>query len=164
MSTTFATVAIEVLRHPTSIIELAPGAAGNGPLVVTARLQDVEFATHLAGKTVTFSVGNQSTVAVTNQWWRLHGKIVLNQPIGPAVSPHRSRRTSAYAPTSTTRALTIFSDTDGDGLRDDWEMNGVDADGNGTIDLDLPAMGANPLRKDLFVETDWMGSSLGFAW
>src|SRR5262249_41109929 len=46
-------------------------------------------------------------------------------------------------------------DTDGDGLLDDWERNGIDVDGNGTIDLNLPAMGADPMHKDVFVELDW---------
>jgi hypothetical protein len=41
------------------------------------------------------------------------------------------------------------SDTDGDGLRDGDEVVG-------TLDgLDLPALGVNPLRKDLLVEYDW---------
>src|SRR3990167_7213078 len=48
------------------------------------------------------------------------------------------------------------ADTDGDGLLDEWEINGYDHDGDGIIDVDLPAMGANPLRKDIFVEIDWM--------
>lgn len=47
-------------------------------------------------------------------------------------------------------------DSDGDGLWDDWEKFGVDLDGDGTIDLDLPALGANPQHKDIFVEVDWM--------
>jgi hypothetical protein len=45
-------------------------------------------------------------------------------------------------------------DTDGDGLPDDWETNGVTIDG---VFVDLPAMGANPLHKDIFVHVDWMG-------
>jgi hypothetical protein len=47
-------------------------------------------------------------------------------------------------------------DTDGDGLWDDWEQFGIDTNGNGTIDLDLPALGADPNRKDIFVEIDYM--------
>lgn len=40
-------------------------------------------------------------------------------------------------------------DTDGDGIIDGDEIYG-------TVDgLDLPGMGANPLRKDIFVECDW---------
>lgn len=40
-------------------------------------------------------------------------------------------------------------DRDGDGLPDEWEINGH----NG---LDLQAMGADPDHKDIFVEIDWM--------
>src|SRR3989338_4341797 len=41
-------------------------------------------------------------------------------------------------------------DTDGDGLWDDWEQFGVDTTGDGVIDLNLPALGANKMRKDIF--------------
>jgi hypothetical protein len=47
-------------------------------------------------------------------------------------------------------------DEDADGLADCWEVNGLDLNGDGTVDLDLPAMGADPMRKDLFVEIDAM--------
>lgn len=49
-----------------------------------------------------------------------------------------------------------YVDSDGDSLLDDWETNGIDIDNDGTIDLDLPAMGADPLHKDIFVEIDYM--------
>jgi hypothetical protein len=49
-----------------------------------------------------------------------------------------------------------FIDSDGDALLDVWETDGIDVDQDGTIDLDLPAMGADPQRKDLFVEVDYM--------
>ena len=45
-------------------------------------------------------------------------------------------------------------DADGDGLLDGWERNGFNANNDSVIDLDLPAMGANPLRRDLFLEID----------
>jgi hypothetical protein len=48
------------------------------------------------------------------------------------------------------------ADADGDGLPDRWEEEGVDVNGDGTVDLDLPAMGADRLRKDIFVEVDYM--------
>lgn len=50
------------------------------------------------------------------------------------------------------------TDGDGDGLMDVWETpgQGLDADADGTVDLDLAAMGALPYRKDLFVEADHM--------
>lgn len=47
-------------------------------------------------------------------------------------------------------------DSDDDGLCDDWETAGIDYDGDGTIDLNLAALGARASRKDLFVEYDWM--------
>ncbi|HEY3549309.1 MAG TPA: LamG domain-containing protein [Propionicimonas sp.] len=58
------------------------------------------------------------------------------------------------------RALTAAEvhgllDSDGDGLPDDWERFGL-GDANGNMLLDLPALGANPLHKDVFVEIDYM--------
>lgn len=45
-------------------------------------------------------------------------------------------------------------DADGDGLLDGWERNGYNADGDATIDVDMPTMGTQPLRKDLLLELD----------
>jgi uncharacterized repeat protein (TIGR01451 family) len=50
----------------------------------------------------------------------------------------------------------VAQDSDGDGLWDDWETSGIDTDGDGTFDYNLPALGANPLRKDIFIEIDFM--------
>jgi hypothetical protein len=50
-------------------------------------------------------------------------------------------------------------DSDGDGLLDRWEEQGFDADGDGDVDVDLPALGADPLHKDLFIEVDWMAAA-----
>ena len=49
-------------------------------------------------------------------------------------------------------------DSDQDGLLDHWERagGGIDMDQDGTIDLDLSALGASPARRDLFVEIDWL--------
>lgn len=67
-------------------------------------------------------------------------------------------------------------DTDGDGLWDDWEQFGIDADGNGTPDLDLPNLlpvdlngdgdttdpgeRASANRKDVFLEIDYMDCTI----
>jgi MYXO-CTERM domain-containing protein len=45
-------------------------------------------------------------------------------------------------------------DTDKDGLCDAWETDGIDIDEDGVVDLDLRALGADPMKKDLFVEVD----------
>lgn len=51
-------------------------------------------------------------------------------------------------------------DSDGDGLPDDWELNGVDFNGDAIIDLDLRKdFGASWGRKDVFVEFDYMPPS-----
>ncbi|QBJ25608.1 DUF11 domain-containing protein [Haematobacter massiliensis] len=51
--------------------------------------------------------------------------------------------------------LSASGDADGDGLLDSWESFGFDADGDGTIDVNLPAMGANPQHQDIFLELDY---------
>jgi hypothetical protein len=58
------------------------------------------------------------------------------------------------------RTIVAATDTDGDSLPDAWETNGYDANGDGVVDVDLPAMGANPNKKDLFVEMDYMSGRL----
>ena len=45
-------------------------------------------------------------------------------------------------------------DADDDGLLDVWERFGVDTDNDGVVDINLPALGANVLRKDIFLEVD----------
>lgn len=49
-------------------------------------------------------------------------------------------------------------DTDEDGLPDHWERpdGGIDADRDGAPDLRLARFGADPRRKDLFLELDWL--------
>jgi uncharacterized repeat protein (TIGR01451 family) len=47
-------------------------------------------------------------------------------------------------------------DIDADGLLDPWEALGVDADHDGTIDVPIDRLGADPFRKTVFVEADWM--------
>jgi hypothetical protein len=52
-------------------------------------------------------------------------------------------------------------DTDGDGLCDDWEKNGLFVNVNGnSMFLDLPAMGADPNHKDVFVQLDTVGDGI----
>ena len=48
-----------------------------------------------------------------------------------------------------------LGDADLDGLQDDWEQAGIERS-DGTIEVDLPAMGAKPFRRDVFVELDSM--------
>ena len=50
--------------------------------------------------------------------------------------------------------LEANADTDGDGLLDTWEKNGIDANNDGIIDFVLPQ--ADPMHKNLYVEVDYM--------
>ncbi len=51
-------------------------------------------------------------------------------------------------------------DSDSDYICDDWERNGIDINNDGTVDLDLPRLGARVGVRDIFVEYDAMQ---GFA-
>jgi FG-GAP repeat len=58
-------------------------------------------------------------------------------------------------------AYVYFFDSDGDGLLDDWETNGIQyTDGNGD-EQHFMLPGADPLHKDLYIEIDSM-VGLGF--
>ena len=51
-------------------------------------------------------------------------------------------------------------DSDGDGLPDDWERNGVVVPTPaGSRWIDLPAMGADPQKPDIFLHVDWMADA-----
>ena len=56
-------------------------------------------------------------------------------------------------------------DADDDGLPDNWETNGITVDAAGAVSvgdtgngvfIDLHAMGADPMHKDIFIHADWM--------
>ena len=45
-------------------------------------------------------------------------------------------------------------------MRDTWELHGLTEQvGGRSVFLNLPAMGANPRRKDVFVEVDYMADA-----
>jgi len=53
----------------------------------------------------------------------------------------------------------IEVDSDDDSLPDSWETRGLDTNGDGAVDVDLPAMGASQLRPDVFVEVDCLAAA-----
>ncbi len=80
--------------------------------------------------------------------------------VGGTASEAQAAPTTPAAPAAKPRPGALATDTDGDSLPDSWETNGYDANGDGYVDVDLPAMGASPRRKDLFVEMDYMSGRL----
>ncbi len=69
---------------------------------------------------------------------------------------HGSDRAQVVFSVTGSLASAPDGDSDHDGLLDNWEICGLDSTGNGSVDVDLPAMGAHPYRQDVFVEIDWM--------
>jgi hypothetical protein len=67
----------------------------------------------------------------------------------------RETNDGVFVSTNATGTSPTNSDTDGDGLLDGDEVLGT------TGGLNLPALGANPLRQDIFVEVDWFEDSTG---
>lgn len=57
---------------------------------------------------------------------------------------------------------TTVQDTDGDGLLDVWELQGLKDPTSGALLVDLPSMGANSNAKDVFIELDYMQTG-GYA-
>ena len=83
---------------------------------------------------------------------------VSGSPAGSALTINvRNLDGQMSAPfTYTLPANAAALDSDGDGLLDSWETNGFDGDGNGTIDVDLKALGALNGRRDVLLEIDTM--------
>ena len=65
--------------------------------------------------------------------------------------------TGTFVSTTNTGTSPTNNDTDGDGIKDGDEVLGSRGG------LDLPALGASPVHKDIFVEVDWYDDNLGCA-
>jgi hypothetical protein len=88
---------------------------------------------------------------------------IANVALDSTGMPRTQRRGDhqiAFRATSGANTIVIRAvqrDSDEDGLYDHWERTGggIDVDRDGTIDLNLNALGANPLSRDIFIEIDW---------
>ena len=80
------------------------------------------------------------------------------QPVGSTLSLTVRNLDGQVSPAFSYRlpADAATLDSDGDDLPDAWETAGYDANGDGTIDVNLPALGANQHRRDVFLEIDVM--------
>ena len=148
----------------TTITQIGPGTASVGPVVLTATLVDAVASSPVVGRTLIFNLGSQNTAAPTNASGVASALLNLAQAPGTVPLVVTFPGDESYAATQASRPFQIVVDTDRDGLPDSWEINGADTNGDGAIDLNLPAMGAHPLRKDLFVEVDWMVKPSACVW
>ncbi len=71
--------------------------------------------------------------------------------VGGAEGNYAQQNNQQYTDSSCT-------DTDGDGIPDDWELHGVwiTPSGGTRQFIDLPSMGADPNKADIFLQIDWM--------
>jgi len=83
---------------------------------------------------------------------------LVNQPPGTTINVAVKNLDGQLSATVPYRIAANMAelDSDNDGLSDQIEDHGFDANGDGMIDVDLPAMGVNKWHKDVLVEADWM--------
>lgn len=85
--------------------------------------------------------------------------MVTRDVTGLARTMHRGDHQIAFwisTPTGEMVIRGLHLDSDEDGLLDHWEINGLDVDQDGVIDLNLAALGADPNHRELFIEIDWL--------
>ncbi|HYH10632.1 MAG TPA: Ig-like domain-containing protein [Thermoanaerobaculia bacterium] len=138
-----------------------PNHAGGGQDAVIMRLSmsgsTLEFSTYLGGSghddptAIAMSPSGNATVVGTTSSTDFPVTANAAQPTARPVTAGGG--TGASLSARSFLATYVF-DQDRDGLLDIWETNGIDIDGDGTVDLTLT--GATADHKDLFVEVDYM--------
>ncbi len=101
-----------------------------------------DFSTPLINQSVISSAFSFSSIQLGTFYWRVYA--LKDGQAGP------------MSETRTVELVDYNGDADGDSLPNGWELHGFDYDDDGILDVDLPALGANYLHKDLFVEMDYM--------
>jgi hypothetical protein len=86
------------------------------------------------------------------------GNATFAVPSGQFITATATRLVGGIPTDTSEFSVCADADSDGDGLLNSWETNGIDINGDGTIDLalNLPPFNANPNRYDIFVEIDYM--------
>jgi DDE superfamily endonuclease len=137
----------------------------NTPITDPVTCRDIPFE-HLAVK-LNHTAWQRRACGIGSKGFRVYDWDTDSAPLRNVVKPGNTSAVVKVAsgPDCLVWVAQVFSigrngaaDTDGDKLLDGWEANGYDADGNNVIDVNLPAFGSNVVRKDLFVEMDYMGA------
>lgn len=138
------TVRIDVLRHPDSEVELFFQTTSPRPVV------------QLGDRIVERRGEEIVTHTITD--FNIHHSLAM---IGDddILSVRGSHYVAFWAETAAGKEIVVrarHADFDEDGLLNHWEDRGLDMDADGKIDLDLPALGADRLTPDIFLEIDWL--------
>ncbi|HYQ03305.1 MAG TPA: immunoglobulin-like domain-containing protein [Polyangiaceae bacterium] len=141
-----------------SLLTSAPALAGQ--CCTSPRTTSCKFSDHEDARC---STGTQSSVFLNDVWGcPQSNEIVLDgDPLTFLISyAIATANAGAYCEQQSggcgNSLSSLCGDTDGDGLWDIWEEQGLDGDGDGTPETYLP--GAASGRKDVFVEVDCMKS------
>ena len=126
--------------------------------VVLSSTPDFEITTSPCGSQASLAPGNSCTVSLEFHPTTVGAKTAtltfntLNSTVSQTVTLTGNGLSGNPATPPT------CVDTDGDGLCDDWETNGVWVRTSATAEkfIDLPAMGADPMHRDIFVQADFM--------
>ena len=102
-------------------------------------------------------VGGQSVTTLA-----VHDAVALASPLDNSGSPlpvNRGDHAVAFHAGYSGGSMIVRAnhvDADQDGLFDHWETTGLDMDRDGVVDFSLTSFGTNRLRRDLFLEIDWL--------
>ena len=135
------------------LFDMLPGAVEQRPLAVSAD-----------GRSAVGELFDNNSIYSAFRWTECEGSRLLRGISGaPSFATGVSADGSVIAGSSNNlqsafnlRAFRIDLDTDDDGLIDDWETHGVAYRDSGGVLQRIPLPGADPMRKDVFIEMDSM--------
>jgi hypothetical protein len=167
---------IETARTPAGACEtvlLAFPAAGqnligfdeNGGVGKASRIEGVDSACRVmvGGTVCTGNDDYHAAVYVNDIWQDNDGDglgFLLEEELGTCDDRSQPGCAECGSFGCATGQVFNLQDTDRDGLFDAWEVFGID---HGGWPQHLPAWGADPRRKDMFVEVDWEQSAFGYT-
>jgi predicted glutamine amidotransferase len=140
-------------------------------ITVVSVSNSVNGTVSLSGTTITFTptigftgtasfqytISDGSLTATATVTVTVSGCVLGTDTDGDRLDDCYETGTGVYVSFTDTGTSKTNADTDGDGIKDGDEVLGT------TGGLDLPSLGANPLRKDLFLEYDWFTDAIGCA-
>jgi uncharacterized repeat protein (TIGR01451 family) len=152
-------VGVRMIDRPdgTTITGVVPGELPSGVVVDVYAAEEIDPSGHGEGRRFLHAIQLGEGNA-----FRLDLDEFVTEPYVTATTVAPDGSTSEFSAVCGDPDGDGLTDSDGDGLCDDWEIDGIDYDADGTYDLLLPnpPYDADPHKKDLYIEVDWMDCSL----